>query len=140
MNTSAQIWLGTEDSCYSTLTLLSRYLEDPTPYESRVNLFVGEDDEGGPTFVEMLADEISTDYGNVRVIDVNGPMVTQAGFMDLFGGTSYQTIATALSKAVEADHVEEVVLSLNTPGGSADGIFDLADTIKEVGALKPVTA
>lgn len=137
---SSQVWFGSEASFLGYLRNLQHFSEHPEQFDGRIQLLQQEMDED-VSLAEHLAMKMSSNYGSTRVINVEGPMHPTADFFDLiFAGTSYESIATALSLAVEDDEIDNIVLALDTPGGSAQGVFTLADTISEVGKVKPVTA
>lgn len=69
-----------------------------------------------------------TMYGNIAVIDVNGPMVKRGGmFVNMCGATSYSKISEQIDKASGAD---TIVFRVDTPGGDIAGADDLALKIK----------
>lgn len=66
----------------------------------------------------------------VAVIPATGPMFRYANMLtEISGATSTQVLATDLQAALDNPYVKAIVLELNTPGGEASGIGELADMI-----------
>ncbi|HSF95437.1 MAG TPA: S49 family peptidase, partial [Thermohalobaculum sp.] len=75
----------------------------------------------------------------VAVIPVTGPIFPRANLMtEHSGATSLALLATDLTAALENDRVAAVVLDIDSPGGVAFGIGEMADMI--AAASKPVIA
>jgi len=71
---------------------------------------------------------ISGNY--VAIIPVFGTIVQRAGMMtEWCGGTSTQQISGALNDAINDPNVSEVILDIDSPGGSVFGVQELADEI-----------
>lgn len=80
-------------------------------------------------------------YGNVAVIDVKGPLTNHESWLnEFFGITSYGSIRNKLVEAHADSRVQEIVLNVDSPGGSATGISDIGELIKQIDLSKPVTA
>lgn len=80
-------------------------------------------------------------YGNVAVIDVKGPLTNHESWLnEFFGITSYGSIRNKLVEAHADSRVQEIVLNVDSPGGSATGISDTGELIKQIDRSKPVTA
>ncbi len=66
----------------------------------------------------------------IAVIDVYGSLVQRSSWLSAVSGmSSYQEIAAAVQEAIEADDVDGILLRIDSPGGEAHGVFDLADQI-----------
>jgi signal peptide peptidase SppA len=77
----------------------------------------------------------------VAVLDVTGPIFRYADvFHEVSGATSVQKIATQLQTILDAQGIEHIVLNVDSPGGQADGINEMADIIRAANAQKPITA
>jgi len=75
----------------------------------------------------------------VAYIGIGGPMTKQANSMqEMFGGTATVSVQEAIRKAVADDAVQSIMLVFDTPGGTVDGSFDLADTVRRAGKIKPI--
>lgn len=77
---------------------------------------------------------------DVGLVSVKGSLIKgSSGWMRLFGVTGYDDIADALLEAVSDKQVKSIVLGVDSPGGSAQGVRQLGDLIKAVGQVKPVS-
>lgn len=77
--------------------------------------------------------------GAIAVIPVYGTIVQRASQLDMCeGGTSTQSISNALADAMADDSVAQVLLDIDSPGGSVYGVQELAAEIAR--AKKPVVA
>ncbi len=86
-----------------------------------------------------LAD--AADSPGIAVIPVHGSLVKRTlGVEALSGLTSYADIETMLAAAVSDASVRGILLDIDSPGGEVNGCFELARTVREAAALKPVWA
>lgn len=69
------------------------------------------------------------------VIPVEGVLTASSAFW----GTPYSELANSLDRSMSAD-VERVVLLVDSPGGSVQGLPEVAAQLAEVAKAKPVTA
>ncbi|HWU69214.1 MAG TPA: S49 family peptidase [Stenotrophobium sp.] len=77
--------------------------------------------------------------GSIAVIPVYGPIVQRASQIDICeGGTSTQAISNALADAMADDSVSQVLLDIDSPGGSVYGVQEVAAEIAR--SKKPVVA
>jgi signal peptide peptidase SppA len=77
----------------------------------------------------------------VAVIPVTGPIFRYANlFSEISGATSTQVLATDIQAALDNKFVRAIVLDMNTPGGEATGINELANLIREGRKIKPIKA
>ncbi len=78
--------------------------------------------------------------GSTAVIPIEGTISKRLSpiFAFFFGGTSVESVRTALQAAEADDQVERILLDIDSPGGSVNGISDLADEIRATS--KPVIA
>lgn len=83
----------------------------------------------------------STHHG-VAVLPVHGILSTRGIGMDADCNeiSSYESVGNELAAALQSDEVEEIVLDLNSPGGSAQGCFDFAEKVYQARAEKKITA
>jgi capsid assembly protease len=83
----------------------------------------------------------ATMRGSVAVVPVVGPVFRYANvFTDVSGATSTELLARDFSAAVENPKVRAIVLSIDSPGGEAAGINELAKLIAAGAKQKPVVA
>lgn len=79
--------------------------------------------------------------GAVALIRIRGVMEKLPSlFLSLFGGTSTALVRRAVEKAAADEEVEAIMLVIDSPGGSVDGLAELADAIYAARQTKPVTA
>ena len=98
----------------------------------------GEDDSPGAPDQARL--DAARETG-VYVIPVHGPLVSRSAHVEMCSKmTSYEGIRSHLSAALSDPAIEHIVLDVDSPGGSASGMADLAEEIFNARAIKPVTA
>jgi signal peptide peptidase SppA len=96
-----------------------------------------EDDHGAPLAAQRGKGNARA--GAIAVIPVYGAIVQRASQIDICeGGTSTQQISAALADALADDSVSQILLDIDSPGGSVYGIQELASEITN--ARKPVVA
>jgi len=79
--------------------------------------------------------------GDIAVIPVHGPIFRRANlFSQVSGATSVQVLATDLHMALDAEEIKAVVLDVDSPGGEANGISELAAMIFAARGRKPIYA
>ncbi len=77
--------------------------------------------------------------GNVGVLSIEGPLFRHADmFTDISGGTSYNALWRGLEAALASPQVAAILLRINSPGGEADGLNELAEAIAAAGDNKPI--
>ncbi len=73
------------------------------------------------------------------IIPISGPLTPKTSFFDfMFGTTSFEQITKSLNEAVERSEVKNIILHMNTPGGTVQGSFELAKLIKDTREKKDV--
>lgn len=86
-------------------------------------------EEGEPaSTVQAALPRIARTAGSVMQIDVEGVLTKKRDFWAwLFYGanTAYRDIQAALALAAQDSAIKSVVLNIDSPGGSVDGLFDL---------------
>lgn len=114
-----------------------------------VNLHVGGQpqamhDDDGPA-VESIAPserrlQAARETG-VYVLPIHGALVSRSAHLDMCTTmTSYEDIRSQLQSALNDGSVEHIALDIDSPGGSATGMIDLASEIYAARNLKPITA
>ncbi|MEX5353645.1 S49 family peptidase [Pseudomonas juntendi] len=79
--------------------------------------------------------------GNVAVVPVVGPIFRYANlFTEISGATSTQVLATDIQRALDDPKVKSIVLNIDSPGGVASGINELAELVYEGRARKRIVA
>ena len=79
--------------------------------------------------------------GGIAVIPVVGTLVKRAmGIQAASGLMSYDEIDDRLDAALADPQIGGILLDLDSPGGEASGVFELAERIRAASAIKPVWA
>jgi signal peptide peptidase SppA len=77
----------------------------------------------------------------VAVIPIEGVIAKKMNmFMDISGGASSQLIGRDIQQALRDPSVNAIVLNIDSPGGSVDGTFELANMIYEARGKIPIVA
>lgn len=77
----------------------------------------------------------------IAVIGVQGSLVRRnIGLEAQSGLLSYAEIAASLEAAAADPSVAGILLDIDSPGGEAGGVFELAQRVREIDAIKPVWA
>ena len=77
----------------------------------------------------------------IAVIPIHGVIAHRAdAFEASSGGTSTEVIGRALRAVVDDESIASILLDLDTPGGSVEGVPELAAQIARATAVKPVVA
>lgn len=77
----------------------------------------------------------------VAIIPITGPIFRYADwFVEMCGGATTESLAMDLRTAVENSGVRAVLLEIDSPGGEAKGIAELAAQIRAATATKPIVA
>lgn len=79
--------------------------------------------------------------GATAVIPVVGPLLHRSNWLtEWLGIPTYDKLSRQLALAMDDDSVENVMLLIDSPGGQAAGVMDLADEIKAASSTKKVVA
>lgn len=79
--------------------------------------------------------------GGVAVLSVEGVLAPKANlFMRISGGASTQLLSKQVESAIADPRVRGLILQVDSGGGSALGVPELSDTIRELAAVKPIVA
>ena len=77
--------------------------------------------------------------GGVAVLSVEGVLAPKANlFMRISGGASTQLLSKQVESAIADPRVRGLILQVDSGGGSALGVPELSDTIRELSAIKPI--
>lgn len=77
--------------------------------------------------------------GGVAVLSVEGVLAPKANlFMRISGGASTQLLTKQVESAIADPRVRGLILQVDSGGGSALGVPELADTVRELSAVKPI--
>jgi len=80
--------------------------------------------------------------GSVALIPVVGIVANRMSSMDISGpgGVSIQRLTAQFRQALEDGNCKAIVLDVDSPGGSVEGVMELANEIFDARKQKPVTA
>lgn len=79
--------------------------------------------------------------GGIALLPVMGTLVQRSSWMDAASGmTGYPSIASKLDAALNDPDVKGILLEVDSGGGEASGVFDLADKIFAARDQKPIWA
>lgn len=79
--------------------------------------------------------------GGVAVVPVIGPIFRRANlFTEISGATSLELLSRDLRTAIEDDSVEAIALDVDSPGGEANGVSEMADMVYAARDQLPVVA
>jgi capsid assembly protease len=121
-------WAITPEALQGILSIAKRENESPEAVEARI---------GRPLENTHRAEM----RGSVAVIPVVGPLFRRANmFTRVSGATSYDMVAQDLREALDNPAAKSIVLNIDSPGGMANGVAELAGHIYEARAKKPVIA
>lgn len=80
--------------------------------------------------------EMQVQNGTARIA-VHGMLENEASF---FSGTSYQEIQGEIAQALKDDDVKDIVLDIDSPGGTLSGFIQTAKILRDARAEKPIKA
>ena len=93
---------------------------------------------------QPLANNQTRDYAvqdGVAIIQVDGVIAPKANlFTQISGGASAQVIERQVREASADPYVRAILLDIDSPGGSVQGVPEVADAVTAAAALKPVVA
>ena len=85
----------------------------------------------GASNQDLGFDLLPTSEGNIAVIPINGTLVQRGAYLrESSGMTSYQGIKTTINNALTDARVASLLMYVNSPGGEAYGLFELAKSIQ----------
>lgn len=121
-------WAITEDYLHTILDIARRNTESPEAVAAKLG--------------RQLENTYEVEYRDgVAILNIEGPLFRYANlFTAISGGTSYELLAQDFTSAIENDGVRAVLLNVNSPGGEADGVNELAEMIYNARGTKPIVA
>ncbi|UST83336.1 S49 family peptidase [Pseudomonas siliginis] len=124
---ASQPWLMLPGALDNLLTIADR-MGDPAALETRTGMRLDN------------SRTVSVRNG-VAIIPVVGPVFRYANlFTEISGATSTQVLATDLQTALDDPKVSAIILNIDSPGGVAAGINELADQIHAARDRKRIVA
>ncbi|VVN89531.1 hypothetical protein PS706_01791 [Pseudomonas fluorescens] len=124
---ASQTWLMLPGALDNLLTIADR-MGDPAALETRTGMRLDN------------SRTVSVRNG-VAIIPVVGPVFRYANlFTEISGATSTQVLATDLQTALDDPKISAIILNIDSPGGVAAGINELADQIHAARDRKRIVA
>lgn len=80
--------------------------------------------------------------GETAIIPLTGPMMKRSSFFMrmIFGSLGTAAVARAIKAAAADERIENIVLVVDSPGGTVDGLSEIGDAIQAAAAEKEVIA
>lgn len=78
--------------------------------------------------------------GGVAVIPIRGIILKDAGWLEAYGAVSLRKVEDALLAASSDPGVSKIVMLIDSPGGSVDGLYGTAQIMRQVNKTKPIVA
>lgn len=132
-------WAGDHLSLLSGLEALARVDRSPPEAEKQAQAYL-QDDEGDEPFqgYGYMVEQINS----LAVVNISGRLIAKSSWLSrLFGMSGYDEIANAVTAAAMEPGIENILLDIDSPGGSVSGLAEAADMIKNIDAtVTPVSA
>ena len=127
-------WAITPDKFLAITELMRERLLGHRPTDEEIVARLGDD-------MQAVAQTAQVEAGAVAVIPIHGFIAFRANtFEASSGGTSSELIGRMVDRVGAAPDVTSVLLDINSPGGSVEGIPELAVKIARLAKVKPVIA
>jgi len=111
----------------------------------KINSIVGRKVHGVELNAEIMSDmeysHATQIVGGKALIPVIGPIFKKANLMTQFSGaTSLELAGRDFKRALDNDAVEEIILKIDSPGGTVDGTKEFVNLVLASRGRKPITA
>lgn len=112
------------------------------------NRFVGDEeyerDEDGRLITNIYGEPKPKGYrmfGSTAIVNVLGELVNRGAWLNARSGlASYEGLSRQLRAAASDRRAKRILLDVNSPGGEAAGMTDIAALVRAIAAEKPVVA
>lgn len=89
----------------------------------------------------LAGTETASRRGRVGIVPIQGKIFRHASMMNsLCGATTTETVAKDLAQALEDPMIDSIILDVDSPGGEANGIAELASMIRAGCSQKRIVA
>lgn len=133
------IWMGTRESL-DNIFRLNAFLSSPTQDAKAFFGMDDDDDESEPRF-EGIGSHLIQVEKNVGIIQVNGSLTNRYSFWNkYFEVVSYDEIRDAAVSLAGDEGIDEILMEINTGGGSAHGVNEVSELLSKIDKIKPVRA
>lgn len=105
------------------------------------NRFVGEDQVDRDSQGRPMRRRGYRMFGATAIVNVLGELVNRGAWLGANSGlVSYEGLATQLRSAAADPRAKRILLDVNSPGGEAAGMTDIAALVRAIATEKPVVA
>jgi signal peptide peptidase SppA len=139
MRPQVQLWAGTLESYSEFIEALDRMQNAPPEAEMQAKSYL----EGQGAAEKYQGYDYMVDtYGSVASVSIRGKLITQSSWMSrLFGMTGYDEVQNAVSAAAQEPGIDNILLDIDSPGGSVNGVAETASIIRMIDDnVMPVSA
>jgi signal peptide peptidase SppA len=111
----------------------------PRLLNGKASFFFDDDEDDDAPPPQRQSYDVTPD--GIATLDISGTLVTKTGGMNAISGlTSYEQIYSDFFAALNDPRVKGIVWNIESPGGEARGMQDLADSLYSARGRKPVVA
>ncbi len=136
-----ELWLGSEASAEGYIRYLEYVAANPFVLAQTKAEVLGESADVQAEETKRFQSYLIKDFGNVGVIEIKGGLTNKDNWVtQMFELTTYPEIIRAASELMSDDSITDIVLDIDSGGGTAAGIESVARSLKAVGTVKPVHA
>jgi len=134
------LWAGDYTSFLEYLEVKARMDQAPLDAELQARSYYQEQDEVEEQY-QGYGYMVET-YGSVASVSIRGPLITQSSWMSrMFGATGYDEVQNAVSAAAMEPGIDQILLDIDSPGGSVAGVAETGSVIRHIDAnVMPVSA
>lgn len=126
----------------------TRLNRDATDVENRLKARLGSEAETRESIIDRFAEEANAvvydiDSEGTARVKVEGDILGSVPWhYALFGdkATSTYRLTTTMAELGQNEKVAKIIMEVDSPGGTIDGLSELAETIRAVRDVKPITA
>lgn len=140
LNPNEFLWAGDYISYLAYQKALDRIESAPPEAEAQARSYYKEEEEGEEAY-QGYGYMIET-YGSVAAVSIRGRLITQSSWLSqLFGMTGYDEIQSAVTAAAQEPGIDNVLLDIDSPGGSVAGVAEAGAVIRHIDEkVTPVSA
>lgn len=111
------------------------------PLQPQANRFVGEDQVDRDAQGRPMKWRGYRMHGTTAIVSVLGELVNRGAWLGASSGLiSYEGLTQQLRAAASDSRTKRILLDVNSPGGEAAGMTDIAATVRAIASEKPVVA
>lgn len=127
-------WAIKEDVLAVMIEIVERHLKGEKLSHEEIIARIGSDKKDSPDY------EVINGVAQIPVYGIIAKRMSMVNGISQPRGTSVEEIERNFTKAVKDDNVEKILLDIDSPGGSVDGIDELSELIYESRGTKPIIA